>query len=282
MSVINWLTPYEFSPTAAVACVGALVLYLRGWRLLRRRGITLAWPRHLAYLLGLALVYVVLQTRFDYLSQHMFFIHRLQHLVLHHLGPFLIVLAAPGAVLAEPLPPSWRGWLRTTRMLAPLRAAYAVVQQPVIAAVLFVALIYVWLQPAIHFYAMINVPLYDLMNWGMAIDGLLFWYLILGSRAPAEGGLGYGWRLLILGAIIIPQDIVGAYISLCGHDIYKIYAICGRVWPISALVDQQIGGLVTWVPSAMMSLFGALVVLRRWMRGGEHGAVLKKESATYA
>jgi putative membrane protein len=282
MSVIHWLMPYEFSPAITVTCVGALVLYLRGWLLLRRRGIAPAWPRHLAYLLGLALVYVVLQTRFDYLSQHMFFIHRIQHLVLHHLGPFLIILAAPGVVLAESLPPSWRSWLRTTRVLAPLRVAYAVVQQPVIAAVLFVALIYLWLQPTIHFYAMINVPLYDLMNWGMAIDGLLFWYLILGSRAPAEGGLGHGWRLLILGAIIIPQDIVGAYISLCGHDIYKIYAICGRVWPISALVDQQIGGLVTWVPSAMMSLFGAMVILRRWMHGDERRAVLKRESATYA
>lgn len=282
MSVIHWLMPYEFSPTVMIACVAALLLYLRGGSLLRRRGACPGRWRSLVYLLGVSLIYVVLQTRFDYLSQHMFFIHRIQHLVLHHLGPFLIVLAAPGAVLAESLPPSWRRWLRTARLLYPVRLAYAVVQQPAVAAVLFVALIYLWLQPTVHFYAMINVPLYDLMNWGMAIDGLLFWYLMLGSRPPAEAGLGYGWRLLILGAIIVPQDIVGAYISLCGHDIYKIYAICGRVWPISALVDQQIGGLVTWVPSAMMSLFGAMVILRRWMRGGEGTGPARKASASYA
>ncbi|MGH8127299.1 MAG: cytochrome c oxidase assembly protein, partial [Gammaproteobacteria bacterium] len=260
MNVLNWLLPYEFSPTVAVVCGGALVFYVVGAARLHRQGRAIRWPRHVAWGVGVLLIYAVLQTRFDYLSQHMFFIHRIQHLALHHLGPFLIVIAAPGAALAAALPERLRRGLRTSRVLSPLRLAYAGLQQPLVAATLFVALIYLWLIPTVHFYAMINIGLYNTMNWSMAIDGLLFWYLILGSRPPAQGGLGYGWRLLILGAIIVPQDIVGAYIALCNHDIYKIYAICGRIWSISPMVDQQIGGLVTWIPSAMMSSLGAYIL----------------------
>jgi len=279
MTALNWLLPYEFSPTVAVVCAAALAIYGFGTVHLRHRGEAIRWPRHLAWGVGVVLIYAVLQTHFDYLSQHMFFIHRIQHLVLHHVAPFLIVIAAPGAALAAALPKRMVAWLRTSTVLSPLRVAYAFIQHPIVAPTLFVGIIYLWLIPSVHFYSMINVGLYNAMNWGMAIDGLLFWYLILGSKPPAQGGLGYGWRLIILGAIIIPQDVIGAYISLCGHDIYKIYAICGRVWSISPILDQQIGGLVTWVPSAMMSALGALVVMRRWMRASQSKSQSKKEAA---
>lgn len=43
--------------------------------------------------------------------------------------------------------------------------------------------------------------------------------------------------------------------------IAMMYAICGRAWALSPLVDQEFGGLLTWIPAAMMSGFGVLVVL---------------------
>src|SRR5699024_8128935 len=104
----------------------------------------------------------------------------------------------------------------------PVRLFYRTIQQPVIATLLFVGLIYLWLYPPVHFYAMLNVPLYRTMNWSMAVDGLLFWYLILDWRTPREGGLRYGFRLLILALIILPQDAIGAYIAMSGHVIYHV------------------------------------------------------------
>ena len=50
------------------------------------------------------LLYVSLHTQLDYYAEHQFFIHRLQHLVLHHLGPFLIVLSSPGTTLLAGMP----------------------------------------------------------------------------------------------------------------------------------------------------------------------------------
>lgn len=260
-----FLLPYEFSPTVLLLCAVAALLYLRGVAALARAGEAPAWPRSLAYLLGVALMYGVLQTHYDYMAQHMFFLHRLQHLVLHHLAPFLIIIAAPSTALAAGLPTRLRGPLRAAGRFPLLRVPYRAIQQPAVAAVLFVGLIYLWLMPPIHFYAMLNVPLYNIMNWSMAVDGLLFWYVMLDPRTAAEGGLRYGWRLVILGLVILPQNAIGGYIAMSDHEIYHVYAICGRLWPISPLTDQRIGGLITWIPAAMMSVLGGIVVLRRWM-----------------
>jgi putative membrane protein len=66
--------------------------------------------------------------------------------------------------------------------------------------------------------------------------------------------------------IMLPQIGIGAYIALSDTILYDVYAVCGRAWPISPLVDQQIGGLITWIPASMMSVIGILIVLRLWMR----------------
>lgn len=272
-SLLNALMPWEFSPTVLVACVTAGGLYVRGCARLRASGRVVGLWRGASFFAGLTLVYAVLQTRYDYLAQHVFWVHRVQHLVLHHLGPFLIVLATPHEVMGRGLPerlrrralqPLWRS--------APVRRCYRAVQQPWMAAALFVGLIFFWLTPRIHLYAMLSAPLYNLMNWGMVVDGLLFWWLIVDPRpVQARTAPGYTTRIVMLWLVMLPQIALGAYIALCGHDLYAIYGLCGRPWPISPMTDQQLGGLITWIPAAMMSVVGGLVVLRLWVRAGAGG-----------
>ncbi|HET7649696.1 MAG TPA: cytochrome c oxidase assembly protein [Gammaproteobacteria bacterium] len=263
-----WLTPWEFSPTVLAACVLAGGLYGAGARARRRAGRPAGLWRSSAFFLGVLLIYAVMQTHFDYFAQHMFWIHRLQHLVLHHLGPFLIMLAVPHAVMANAIPLHFRRtWLYPLWRNRVTRGIYRVVQQPLLAATVFVGLIFFWLTPSLHFKAMLDARLYDVMNWSMVLDGLLFWWLILDPRGIDEGArTGFGTRLLLLWAIMIPQLMLGAYIGLSRTDLYNVYAICGRIWPVSPITDQHIGGLITWIPSCMMSVVAGLVVFSRWMR----------------
>ncbi len=217
--------------------------------------------RILLYLLGVVAIYGVTQTHYDYLAQYMFFTHRAQHLVLHHAGPFLIALAAPLPVLADGLPTRIRqfpGRSLATRLLRPV---YRTLQYPLIAPVLFVGLIYFWLIPEIHFDAMLSADLYQVMNWSMALDGLLFWWLILDRRSPQQGGLGYGKRIAIMLAVIPPQILLGAYIAFGKEVIFDVYEVCGRAWPFDPLDDQRLGGLLTWIPATMMSAIGVLIIL---------------------
>ena len=151
--------------------------------------------------------------------------------------------------------------------LRPLGWVYRFLQHPLIASVLFVGLIYFWLWPPIHFDAMLSRNLYWVMNWSMLIDGVLFWWLIFDPRPPAiTSSLGYGKRILLLALVAIPQMVLGAMIVFSRGMVYDVYEVCGRAWPMAAETDQLVGGMLTWIPPAMMSILGILIILRRAMR----------------
>lgn len=264
---MKWFVPWEFDPAAVLA----LAVAAGGYALGIARGARPGCRRGALYGLGVLSMYAVLHTRLDYFAQYLFSAHRAQHLVLHHLGPFLVALSDPV--------PVWQRALGTP-LPAPSSAilVYRGLQQPAVAGLLFVGLIAFWLIPSVHFDAMLSRELYLLMNWSMAVDGLLFWWLML---APRGGGHlvdpGYGTRILVLVAVMFPQIAIGAFIALGPSDLYDVYAVCGRAFPLSPTQDQLYGGLITWIPAAMMSVAGALILLRRWRRseaqpgGGDPG-----------
>ena len=263
MSLIEYLAPYDFSPLTLLSFM--LVLGFYGAGLLRmpeedRPGSV----RIVVFVLGVLIGYGVMQTRFDYYSQYMFFVHRGQHLVLHHLGPILIALSNPLPVMQfwyRQISPGLKSRLR------PLGWVYRFLQHPLIASVLFVGLIYFWLWPPIHFDAMLSRNLYWVMNWSMLIDGILFWWLIFDPRPPATtSSLGYGKRILLLALVAIPQMVLGAMIVFSRGMVYDVYEVCGRAWPMAPETDQLLGGMLTWIPPAMMSILGILIILRRAMR----------------
>lgn len=263
--MLNLLKPWEPQAWLIILFVVFFLTYCRGL-VLRKR-----WrdaPGAAAFFTGLIAMYVVMQTRFDYYAQYMFFIHRLQHLVLHHLGPFLIALAAPSAVLAAGSPAIVRRVGQRLVNSAPFKFLYRALQQPLIAGLLFVGLIFFWLWPSVHFDAMLSQQRYWLMNLSMAADGLLFWWFMLDPRPPGTTHVtrSIGLRILVLWAVMPPQIILGAYIALSSEVIFDVYAVCGRAWPLSPLVDQQIGGLITWIPAAMMSVLATLVLIRFYFR----------------
>jgi putative membrane protein len=259
MNVLSWLLPWDFSPTVIAFAAASALLYARGSRG-RRAG---AW-RRLGFWTGLALVYAALQTRFDYYAEREFFLHRLQHLVLHHLGPFLIMLSSPGPCLRAGLPLGAR--------VAWRRRAMAVLLNPWVAALLFFGVIYLWLWPSLHFVAMLDWRLYRVMNWSVTVDGLLFWWLILDRRPRPPARLAPGVRILVSLLVALPQILIGAYITFTSRNLYPIYDLCGRaIAGISALQSQRIGGLILWIPSAMMSVVGALVALSHWISLSSRG-----------
>ena len=64
--------------------------------------------------------------------------------------------------------------------------------------------------------------------------------------------------------MIFPQIAAGTLIGSVQHDLYPSFALCGRVYPaIGPLLDQQIGGLVLWVPAGMMSALAAVLIMHR-------------------
>jgi putative membrane protein len=257
--------PWDFSPPEYLAAALSLYWFLRG---LGRSPPEERPPlrRRAAFLIGLGLVYAVLQTRFEYWSLHMFFLDSIQHVAMHHIGPFLIALGGAGAMLKRGMPERLVRGIETPAVATFVR----LLQQPVLAVFLFSGLFYAfWFIPAVHFRAMLDPRLYAVMNWTMALNGIFFWCLVLDARPKPPAPVAYGTRMAMASAVMFAQIALGAAITLAPHDLYPFYNLCGRLWPsVGAMLDQHIGGIVIW-DQATMSAIAVVLVLNAMRRHDE-------------
>jgi putative membrane protein len=267
MTWLLWFVPWQPSPTVVVTTLLFAALYVRGGR--RRPQ---SWPRQLAFWAGLAVIYLALHSRLDYYAQREFFMRQIQQALLRMGGPFLLALAQPGRALLAGVPDAWRRrWVAPALASRPVQAALGLLLHPVVNGLLYLGVGLIWLLPVVDFYAGLDVRLYRLMNWSITLDGLLFWFLALDPRPAPPARLGPGARVLLLGAVMPPQMVVGAAIALTGRNLYPIYELCGRAFANLGFHDDQVlGGLILWLPSTMMHMLGALIVMYFWYLMSEH------------
>ena len=257
-----WL-PWEFSWPIYLATALTFWWFFCGLKILPKAQHPPLW-RSTCFVLGVASFWIVLETRIDYYAQHMFFVHRWAHFVLHHFGAFFIALGMSGPLLWAGLP----DFLKPVFALRPVQGTVSFLQHPVMAPFLFVGLLYLWLIPELHTRVMLDAKLYEFMNWTMAVNGVMFWSLILDSRAKPPARLSHLMRAALILVIELPQMVLGAILSLTERDIYPVYTICGRVMDMTALNDQHYGGLIIWLPGTLTS-FAAMIVVLVTMRLNE-------------
>jgi len=265
MSVISLLDPWEPSPAFVAVVLVTAVLYARG---ARRAPVTIT--RQAAFWTGLLLFYLALHTRLDYYAEHQFFVHRLQHLVLHHLAPLVLMASYPGSVLRAGLPFAWRPALRRWQRSTSARLAAATLLNPTVISLAFVVSVVLWLVPSVQFVAMLDWRLYTLVNWSVAVSGLAYWWMLLDHRRAPPSRTRPGLRVLSPVITMTPQILVGAIITFSSQDLYPIFTLCGRAFTsIPPVLDQSLGGLIMWVPAAVLESIGAMMALRHMMRLSE-------------
>ena len=266
-TLLKWIVPWEFSWAFLVVFIVAGVLYWRGSRRIR-----VSMARRVVFWIGMAIVWITLQTYLDFYAEHEFFVDRLQQLLLHHLAPLLICATYPSSVLRAGLPTRWRlRWLKPLRCSWPWRVVFGVLLQPMVATVLFVFFVLIWLVPAAQTLAMLDWRVYRFMNWTMLLSGFAYWSLILDHRPHPPGRMGAGMRVLSPGITMTPQIVAGAFVTFSHTDLYPIFEVCGRAFSFNVLTGQMIGGIITWVPASMIESVGGLLALRQWLRLSRSG-----------
>lgn len=269
--VWKWIVPWEFSWVFLIVFVGTACLYAAGTRRLR-----ISAARQGAFWVGMAIVYIALHTYFDYYAEHEFFMHRIQQVLLHHLAPLLIVAAYPGTVLRAGLPLKARIVLYRAERSWPWRAASAVLLNPAVVTIFFVALILVWLIPDLQTLAMLDWRIYRAMNWSMVVSGIAYWWIVLDHRPKPPGRMSPGIRVLSPAVTMTPQIVAGAIVTFSKTDLYPIFEICGRAFTMNVLTGQLIGGVIMWVPAAMIESAGGLLALRQWLRLSRNGRLPRR------
>ena len=178
---------------------------------------------------------------------YLFSVHMAQHLLLTLVLPPLLIAGLP-AWLVEPA---------VRRAVG--RAVGRVLTHPVVAGVLFSVSLLVW-----H-----TAPAYDLMMRDHdvhVVTHLMFiaaatimWWPVM-SPTPLLPRLGPGMGMLYLFLVQLPMQLLGAIITFADQPIYTWYLSAPRTWGLSPLDDQQLGGLLMWVPGNLW-IWGAMSVL---------------------
>lgn len=270
--LLKWMVPWEFSWVFLASFLLAAVLYWRGSHRLK-----VSLGRRLSFWVGMAIIYLSLHTYLDYYAEHEFFMHRTQQVLLHHLAPLLIVACYPSSVLRAGLPLRWRARvLRPAQQSMAWRAISAVLFNPALATLLFIAFILVWLIPSMQTLAMLDWRIYRFMNWTMLASGFIYWSLVLDHRPRPPGRMTPGLRVLSPAITMTPQILAGAIVTFSKTDLYPIFEICGRAFSFNVLTGQLVGGVIMWVPAAIIESIGALLALRQWLALSRRGRIRRE------
>ncbi|PHR62814.1 MAG: hypothetical protein COA47_01785 [Robiginitomaculum sp.] len=255
-----WLH-WNLTPEMMVTSVLVLIVY---WRGMARRRHVLNPPsvwRHVSFFAGIAVVFLALQSPIDPIAERLFSVHQIQHLLLRMLGPMLITLSWPQGVLIAGLPVSIR-----RQVLAPtvsngvLQSVFQFLSRAPVAFVVFLTSLYFWQIPIIHNAAILNGALHYVMHITMLAAGLLFFYLMF-DRRGSPAGIPYPVRILMLIGAAISNTLIGSITTLKTVVVYTAYDIDGRLFGLTPLADESIGGYVMWMPASMMCLIAILLVL---------------------
>jgi cytochrome c oxidase assembly factor CtaG len=246
------LAAWTWDPSVILGIAALLVLYL--YRLGRladsERPAVPPW-RVALFVAGLATIFLALESPLDLGGdEYLFTFHMAQHQLLMMLAPPLLLLGTP-AVMLRPL--------LERRALS---ATAGVLTFAPVAFLLFSVSLWAWHTPALYEAALEDDNVHLLQHLTFLATAILFWWPVIGLPSAMGRGtsLPIGARMVYLGLAIISDSFLAAFIAFSPRVLYPFYEQDPRLWGISALADQQMGGALMWVMDGM-GFFLALSIL---------------------
>ena len=256
---------WNFDPELLLPALLLAALYLRGISVWRERSRPHPWWRTASYLAGVAVLLLAIESPLDAVAEHHFSMHMVQHELLMMFAVPLILLGAPTTPILRGLPRGVRKRLvRPVARRAAAYLAYRAATHPLAAIGAFTAIMWAWhLAPGWYDAALEHDLIHDAQHISfIAAAGLLWWNVI--DPAPLRSRMGYVARLGFLLVVSTPKSFLGALISFNGETLYDFYERVEPILDLPPLEDQQIGGLIMWVPSQMMFLLAGGAVFGVW------------------
>lgn len=254
-------TAWTFPPLLLVPLALFVGLYVLGLRRLWRgghggRGVSRA--EGAAFGGGVLALLLATVWPFDALGEWSLAAHMAQHMLLLAVAPPLLLAARPRAALAAALPAAWaRGLHRCARACAipPLRSLAG-------ATLANVAVMWGWHMPAALELALASEAVHWLMHASFLGAGLWLWTLLWQRlRDDAAGGALAGTVAIVV--VMMQMGFLGALLTFSRRALYPFYAARAPELGLDVLADQQLAGLIMWVPSCLPYLAGAIWLLAR-------------------
>lgn len=267
------------------------ILFVRGWWRLRRRTRRTQIPsgripadrlgatwRPISYIAGLLVIALALVSPFDVLVQQLFFVHMIQHLLLIMIAPPLLLLPNPMPFLLWGLPdvlrrPIGRALGPTLNKKSTAGTLLRRVTTPGVIYLAFIIVVFGWHDPALYNAALRSEFVHDVEHITFFLAGMLFWWQVIGAGPVIHKQFGQIGRIVFTLAAIPPNMILGIVLAFTPVVIYTFYNDAPRVLGMTAQTDQQLSGIIMWIPGSMMYLIAALILIAGLLKGEDRKPV---------
>jgi cytochrome c oxidase assembly factor CtaG len=269
MSVLTNTADWPVEPPLAIVVFVGLLYWLGLQRRPpERRNAELRW-RALSFYFGLLAIVAALDSPIAAYDNRLFSVHMTQHMLLMMVAPPLIVLGRPWLLVWQPLPLGFRRsvakQLARAGWSAPLRRAGRFVARPVPAWLLANVTMVVWHLPALYDATVRSVWIHDLEHFLFFTTSLLLWLQLIDSP-PFHARLDHGRRAAYGTAALAVGWLLAIVLALAPSPFYAAYADqASRPGGLSALVDQQLGAGVLWVPGSIALTLAVCINFYFWL-----------------
>jgi len=267
--------------TAGGVLAGAAIYALgvaRVWsRAGRWRGFT---PGRLAaYVGGLVTVVVALLSPLDLLSDLLFSAHMSQHELLMLVAAPLIVLGRPVMAALWAAPPAARDQATLFLQSPAARRAWHVITHPVVVLLAHAAALWIWHVPWLFEGALAHSTVHALQHASFFLTAALFWYALADGR---YGRGGYGMAAVFVFLTSLHSGLLGTLITLAGRVWYPVYGPRAQAMGVDPLDDQQLAGLIMWIPAGVIFLVLGLALFAAWLGEAERRGRVRGTSQSRA
>lgn len=261
------LRTWTFEPGVVLGIALPALWYAYGVRSLWRsagRGRGIGARQIWAFTAGLFTLVVALVSPLDAMGDMLFSAHMVQHLL-------LILVAAPLLILGKPtLPAMWslpastrRGAGRWWRHATATRAVVRTVTNPGVAWTLHIGDLLFWHIPAPYGWTLESESIHALEHASFVGTAILFWWAVL--QPTGRRRLSYGASVLYVSAAGAVMGALGAILTFAPSPWYTGYLTTTAAWNLTPLQDQQLGGLIMWIPASVVYLGAACWFFVQWI-----------------
>jgi cytochrome c oxidase assembly factor CtaG/cytochrome c2 len=265
-------TQWEWEPWLLACIAAAAAPYAAGMlRMGSRRAQILGRWRAPSFFGGLLLLFLALMSPLDAVADDLFSAHMLQHMLLLLVIPPLLVYGRPVITWLWAFDVGSRGAIVRGWKWCKLEAVFDFLMRPLCVWALLTAALCYWHLPGPYDAAVRHEWLHDLEHLSFLAFSLAFWTIVIEPYGRRRA-LGYGATVVFVVSAGFVMALIGAILTFATTPLYAVHLHTTQAYGLTPLEDQQLAGIIMWIPSNLVHVAALSVVFFAWFRADERRA----------